>query len=153
MGAINHITIPNSTLRRFLDTENKIYQLDLSTKEIIEIPVDRYGETPRIMYNTTNKQIFLKEADEYIEREVEGKLGEANHSIDNYINGGRSDFRKPVKKLEEIESKYKDVTIKAIAVQTARNHDFAKKLGLEMISDKKTFEKVVEIYSRKLRHQ
>lgn len=149
MSAIQHITIPNSTLRRFLDENNEIYYLDLDSKEIKKIPVDTSGETPRVMYNTTKKEVFSEEADEYIRIEAENKMGEAYQAIKKHIEGKSNDFKK-ITKFEEINQKYKDDVIKAIAIQTARQQDFVEKIGLKVPNDKKLFDKAVNVYSRML---
>lgn len=150
MRAIQHITIPNSTLRRFLDNNNEIFYLDLDTKEIKSIDVDLTGETPRVMYNTTKEEVFSEEADEYIKREVEDKLGEAFVAIENHIKGKSSDFRKHTK-FEEINQKYREIVIKAIAVQNIRRPEIFEQIGLKPPININVFEKGVNVYRRMLR--
>lgn len=147
MSAIQHVTIPNSTLRRFLNTKNEVFYLDIPTKEIKPITVDTSGETPRIMYNT-KKEEFSNEADTYI-KEIEEKLGTAYKNIENLILGTSSDFRKKTK-FEEIKEKYKEIAIKAVAVQTMRNPDFRKLLNLDKTTDAIGFKKIIKIYQREL---
>lgn len=152
MGALQHITIPNSTLRRFLNDNNEIFYLDVNTKEIKKIPVDLNGQTPRVMYNVSKKEVFSDDADEYIKTNVENKLGEAFVAIDNLVNGGKSDFRKSIDKFENICKEYKDLAIKAVAIQAARNPNFAKKLGFNESCNLNAFQVTVNKYFEKLEH-
>lgn len=147
MGAIQHVTIPNSTLRRFLNRQNEVFFLDLPTKEIKPIVVDISGETPRIMYDT-KKDEFSDEADTYI-KDIEGKLGSAYKNIENHLIATSSDFRKNTK-FKEIKEKYKEIAIKAVAIQTMRNPDFRKLLNLNKTNDVIGFEKIIQIYQRHL---
>lgn len=153
MGALQHITIPNSTLRRFLNDNNEIFYLDIDTKEIKKIEVNTDTETPRIMYNTTKQEFFSKSADDYIKEQVETKLGEAFEAINNLVNGvGKSDFRKKIEKFEYICKKYKDIAIKAVAIQTARNPQFTNQFGIERTRDLKIFQTAVKVYKKHLNH-
>lgn len=159
MSSIQHVTIPNSTLRRFLNEQNEIYFLDLDTREIKLIDVDTYGETPRVMYNTTREDVFSRKADEYIRLEAENKLGEAYKDIDNLVNCDKGKFKMPTNKegideerFEKINQRYKEITIKTVAIQIARTPYFRKLIGIEDTTMKKdVFEKIVDKYKNMLK--
>lgn len=157
MAALQHMTIPNSTLRRFLNDKKELFLLDIDTQKIEPINVDLTVETPRVMYNTTKDKVFSEEADEYIKKEVEKPLGDVYVQIMHLIDGTKNIFKKNnlpegeaiYNHLMDIEKEYGEVTIKAIAIQTARHIEFIQKLGIEYRNvDKKIFTKAVDKYRR-----
>lgn len=152
MGALQHITIPNSTLRRFLDVNQELFLLDVCTKKIEKIDVDLNLETPRIKYNISRDKIFSDDADEYIKKEVENKLGETFIAINKLVNNQRSDFNKNIDDFENIYKKYKDIALKTVAIQTARIPSFARRLGFEVSCDLNGFQLTVNKYIEKLNH-
>ncbi len=160
MSSIQHVTIPNATLRRFLNEQNEIYFLDLATRNIQLMDVDAHGETPRVMYNTTKEEVFSKKADKYIRLEAENKLGEAYKDIDNLVNGDKGKFKMPTNKegiidkerFEKINQRYKDITITTVAIQIARTPYFRKLIGIEDTTmGQDVFEKTVDKYKEMLK--